>query len=970
METIPTVMRNDSLLPMLHEYLFELRIVIAATGPDVYPARDYLLRDLLPELSVRCRTLGGTLVVIDMERRNPMSFSTSMFDALAGSRPYLIGLIGHHDYPALEPYPDRDLRRPYPWLRHGTATRPGAGDWWLIEEILANPLMAGHALFYSAGSSDDASTVSIGQPTHTKTRTAAMLATIHASGFCVREHCYDMETLGRWVREDINAIIENHLVHCAPNTPLESERRLHRVFATSRCREYVASRSSIDRLDEHVLGASPGQGGGTGLIVTGDSGAGKSALLAYWAGRYREKHPGAFIIEHYIGADSVGGGHIPLLRRIMAEIKDRYALGNLLPMNSKEVEQAFPFWLGNVQKETLVLLIDGLDQLAIASQGLAWLPDYLQPHLRLLVSTTVGPTLENLRERQWPELLVSPLRIEERREIVRRYFSAGRHPLSLEQLQHFSHDQWSANPLFLRTRLQEIQRFDASPELNERIDYFLDAGDLDDLFQRILQRLESEHDRGLVGDVLSLIWASRRGLSEQELAGLVASAGEALPKLLQALEHHLMLRSGLLTFFHDQMRGAVERRYVLGARQSACAVHRRLARYFAMLPAEARRADEEPWQLHKAMEWGLLCDCLADISLFMVLSEESTSDCLLAYWLAIGDRFDPAQVYRDSFERYEREREEQELIAPLGALGRFFSDAGRYAEAQEYGMRTLLLQEKVLGNAHADIAVTLDHLATLHYHMGRGAEAITLLRRALEIRERNFAPEHLCIARNLADLGAGLYAIGELDEAERHLVRALAIGDRQGRKGLPVVAMIVNNLGALRVAMRRYDTAITYFERAERINESLFGAEHPEVASNLVNHAYALQEQGNIRSAEQQYRKALAITETVLGPNHPQIAIVLTNLGALCRDTGDLDEAAMLFDRALRIRIKALGTDTTETIDSMKRLGYVLKCKHDYAQAARLYQESMIGYERIYGPAHPDVGRLREKIEEMLLQTG
>ena len=59
----------------------------------------------------------------------------------------------------------------------------------------------------------------------------------------------------------------------------------------------------------------------------------------------------------------------------------------------------------------------------------------------------------------------------------------------------------------------------------ERIDHYLAAATIDDLYERVLSRYEEDYERerpGLVGEAMSLLWAARRGLSETELLNLPA----------------------------------------------------------------------------------------------------------------------------------------------------------------------------------------------------------------------------------------------------------------------------------------------------------------------------------------------------------------------------------------------------------------------------------------------------------------
>jgi hypothetical protein len=70
-----------------------------------------------------------------------------------------------------------------------------------------------------------------------------------------------------------------------------------------------------------------------------------------------------------------------------------------------------------------------------------------------------------------------------------------------------------------------------------------------------------------------------------------------------------------LSFFHDDLRRAVETRY-LGSPEIQRAEHRRLAEHFDRRRLEPRAVDELPWQLAEARAWPELHDLLADLDFF------------------------------------------------------------------------------------------------------------------------------------------------------------------------------------------------------------------------------------------------------------------------------------------------------------------------------------------------------------------
>lgn len=62
---------------------------------------------------------------------------------------------------------------------------------------------------------------------------------------------------------------------------------------------------------------------GTPLVVLGESGLGKSALLANWAARYQQHHTESILIPHFIGCSPVSSNYGGLILRIMQELVEK-----------------------------------------------------------------------------------------------------------------------------------------------------------------------------------------------------------------------------------------------------------------------------------------------------------------------------------------------------------------------------------------------------------------------------------------------------------------------------------------------------------------------------------------------------------------------------------------------------------------------------------------------------------------------
>lgn len=110
--------------------------------------------------------------------------------------------------------------------------------------------------------------------------------------------------------------------------------------------------------------------------------------------------------------------------------------------------------------------------------------------------------------------------------------------------------------------------------LNEKIAWYLQSSNPIQLFEKILSRMEKvllithtyllfqDYSLDLVKDSLCLIFSSRRGLSEKELLSLTGANRITFSVFYMAIREYLTNRTGLLSFFHDYMRSAVEARYL------------------------------------------------------------------------------------------------------------------------------------------------------------------------------------------------------------------------------------------------------------------------------------------------------------------------------------------------------------------------------------------------------------------------
>ncbi len=764
----------------------QVRVFVSSTFRDLMAERDYLMNHTFPELRKRCRERHVDFVEVDLrwgiteeqaERGESLPICLEEIDR---SRPYFIGLLAER-YGWVSDQIDPVLMEEQPWLKEHA--EKSITELEILHGVLNNPEMAERSYFYFR---DPAYVQSIppekradylSEDEASREKLKVLKDRLRNSGLPVREDYPEPKALGDLVLEDLwSAINEEYPEEEAPDS-LTLERREHEAFLESRLKVYIQREEYFKKLDSHVEGKGPP------LVVTGESGIGKSALISNWVHGYRERHPEKFYLIHFIGSSPGSANYITTLRRIFSEIKERFNIDGEVPNQPERLVEEFPHWLAMASAQGgMVLILDGLNQIEDRDNApdIPWLPGFIPENIRLILSTLPGRSLEAIKKRQWPTLEIEGLDPSGRKVLIREYLVRYRKSLMERRIDRIASSPRSENPLYLKVFLDELRVFAVHDRLDEIMDYYLSATTIDALYGKVLDRLERTYEKerpNLVRDALSYIHASRRGLYENELRELLGRKGEPLARaiwspLSLALEDALVNRSGLLNFFHDYLRQAVFKRYIRteGNKKD---LHIFLADYFDKIETSERKADELPWQLFQAEEWERLKGVLTEMEIFLVYMRTRDKYELMPYWRSLEEKgHDMEQAYMAGLASYEkRSPADRDLAYALVVTARFLELNARYKTAEPLHRRALEISKRALGKDHPDTATTLNNLASLLHVTGRYKEAEPLYRRALDISKRALGKDHTNTATCLNNLALLLHATGRYQEAESLLRR-------------------------------------------------------------------------------------------------------------------------------------------------------------------------------------------------------
>ena len=614
-----------------------VRVFISSTFRDFIEERDELVKKVFPELRRRCKERFVEVLEVDLrwgiteeqsKSGETLRICLEEIDRCRPSAPvFFVGLLGERygwippeEYFKLDVLEDPNLG----WVREHINGK-SVTELEILHGVLRNEVMRDKAFFYfrhdgyqernweGIARHHDGMVPAIQKQdfTNAKSPTPEMDAQKQADlkqrvrGASFKWEPKDYETprqMAALVLEDLWAAIDAIFPARSVPEALERESLEHRVFMESRTRAYVERAGLFESLDAFAdappweeeavepdgdvdIEAAGRDGAGSSKplpsvrVVLGESGSGKSALLAAWIARQKDE----VVFFHFTGATASSVSGSSVLRRLLETLRKRgvVPLTESVPQTDDKMMMILPQWLEKLSEQGGgILLFDAVNQLALArDRELWWWPERWPENIRVVFSTLPGDSLREMERRGWtaPELLIRIplLQPGEKRSIMNLYLSLFSRALDLRLQDRLLAAPQAANPLFLRTVLDELRLRSRHEDLGENLDAMLKCEDPAALFVHVLKNLERdftppEHP-GLIHRALGLMGAALRGLSESEMLQLLSSsnssASEPLPRhywapLYLALEESLVSREGQLSFFHDYLRQAVWREYL------------------------------------------------------------------------------------------------------------------------------------------------------------------------------------------------------------------------------------------------------------------------------------------------------------------------------------------------------------------------------------------------------------------------
>lgn len=295
----------------------QVRIFLSSTFSDMQDERDALIQTF-EMLKIETAKRNVSLSVVDLrwgvteEEAKSGKVISVCLNEIENSHPFFIGLIGNNYGTAPEPSElekNPELKERYDWIEKAISDGMSITEMEIQYGVLCNTDDTDAAFFFKKSN----------QPDNNK-RLTTLKEKVREKydPYCQNDYTTPSELCEK-VAVEVRKIIDKHFPEKDEFTPLDRERTAQRAYINSRHSYYFERQTYYDIIDSFVRSDEQH------LVFTGDSGIGKSALLANWI-KQNNNNPDFNLIYHFVGNSFSGNNYGNILRHLCDEIYDLYAI--------------------------------------------------------------------------------------------------------------------------------------------------------------------------------------------------------------------------------------------------------------------------------------------------------------------------------------------------------------------------------------------------------------------------------------------------------------------------------------------------------------------------------------------------------------------------------------------------------------------------------------------------------------------
>lgn len=929
-----------------------IRVFISSTFRDMNAERDYLITKVFPRLQVEAAKRDVIIIPLDLrwgvteEESKTGKVIEICLQEIENSHPFFIGLIGERYgwCPSKSEFLKNEIlqERWGEWLEKDFAAGLSVTEIEMQYGVLRSKETV-YAYFYLKKKSEKINIYKdfIAQLSRgNRNKLERLKQQIRHNG---RYPVFDYTTpeeLGQQVEQSFLKLLENSYPNQAL-TKLEKERLIHKAFLHSRTTTYIPTEEFFIALDNYTNTYEYNY-----FVVVGDSGIGKSSLIANWL--LRREDIDKVVIYYSLGNGSMQADYKQILLYLCDEIMDIFHLltsGTVYEQEdndlTKELENLFAriFDKGNI-----LIILDGINQLAEVDNAklLNWLPSPTKNIKFLFTTTSDDTTYDILKTKRCQELFLQPLNDDQRTQLIVEYLSRYGKKLLSTQIYKIAHHHICQNTHVLQTLLNELVAFGSHELLDKRIDYYLHVTSNEEFFRRVISRYEEDFGKTFCKQVLSLIAFSRQGLSELEIIKITQITPLEWSQFYCAFLSHISHKNDLLFYAHQQMYKAI----ILCYAEEEMVARKTIISEFKNYN-NARAWEELAFQYYCSASYESLYTLIGHVEIFLHFYQHDLLS-LGKYWQALIDY--NAQQYSPLIYMSFLEENTEECAELCRKIGFFMSEYVHSTEGawykylekalNHYNIMAALSLSINYSLEQADIYAYLAHqmpsrtdgqIKSVHENLKKGQQLIDNIDINTLDKDKR---------RKVADF---YYYVGccyrnslSLKKAVENLKKAVSIGDNKW----PRLSESQKELGIVYNILHQYDDCLYYTKLAVQTSVNLYGKQHPKTALCYEMNAQSFARCNILDEAIAKAKIAVDIYESYYASESPNLAEAYDTLGSVLKEKKCYSEAIDYLKKGLYTYTKVYGEKSIDVVISQKVIGETYLEMNLYFEALPYLQQA------------------------------
>ncbi|XP_022344302.2 TPR repeat-containing protein DDB_G0287407-like [Crassostrea virginica] len=729
----------------------------------------------------------------------------------------------------------------------------------------------------------------------------------------------------------------------------------HDAFLASRHKMYGVGDNNLSSLVKLLNQESP-----TPMFVTGPSGIGKSTLLSLFISTVKSEYRSQFSLAyHCVGhaEESTSPGQI--LNRLVKELESASDVmegkeEKREPSEKTKVEDVrdiinkLAAAISKIQSKgkQSIIIIDGVEKVIKTSRTeevLFWLPHKLPEGTIFIVSAnSLQSEIEEelVSSRSFNKLEIQDLSEEMRQDFAVRVLMEPGKELSPSQMQKIVQTTAAKNPLYLKVLLNELIVFGYFRLLDKKIDSLVKCESVDELFEKVLERLEEDgkefdYDENLVEQVTCVIGLSRQGLSEAEVTSIFNIPSHVWSPFFYSMESYFISQRGLIQFGFQELKEAVKRKFL--SEKNVRKYTQCIADYFEkqlqQLPKVYKAENKDVKRISSELPFAYqflndkvkLAETLTHLSVLAHMREQYPTE-LYDLWESTG--FGWSEITEKYLTAVDVQVADLYIIQQeQGTIGQkktgflviedlwnifHFLDYVHHFDGCEKALRRVLdictnssLEDESEREFNRESA--LYYLAITYHNNSKIQDSLRVHLQVLKLREGRMPdltkadPDGLSLLGNSYNgIGTNYLIMGEYAKCIEYLEKSLECSELADDKNS--MAIVYLNISNAHSEMLDNQKAMDCLQKATQYIKDVYFGHQPLMLGLLYNNlGLCCRRLNRLEEAEKYYQMSLDVKRNTVGDHHPLLCQTFTCLSAIETLKGNLEKALEYSQKAAEI---------------------------------------------------------------------